>query len=341
MAIVSFPYVSISGDRKYTATEIANGLDVVADSGVSATEGHLLCTKVPDSMQISVSPGKAIISGHLICSDAAAPLTLDAGDSMYTRYDIVVVESNNNTTYRSGRLVVVKGTPAASPVDPSLTQTVAVYQIPLCRVAVPAGAMTLNSAVITDIRQFARGRHRHKSTDIDDLAISTAALVDGAVTEAKVADGAITSGKISSGSISNAKLANGSVNVDKLANGAVSNDKLASGALGWALIASQTLSKTADTTISLPSLVGKRELLIFMGDGPTYFTQYASAVFPLGSDGRALGPNVLSWYMTGAFLVSSNLDTRSLLLTSATSITVYTSSVGSNTKLVDIRIYTR
>lgn len=162
MAETSFPYTSVAGDRKVTALQEAQGFDMFVAPGVvepslGDLETSLEVSKVADAMQVSVAAGKAVIAGHRYISDAAQVVTLDAGGAQ-PRIDVIAAESNRNNDVRAGRVIVVKGTEAASPVAPALTETEAVYQIALAWVAIPAGATTLNGATLTDKRAPSRPR---------------------------------------------------------------------------------------------------------------------------------------------------------------------------------------
>ena len=162
MSNVYFPFTSVGGDRKVTAFQEAQGFDMFVSSGVvepspGDLEDALEVTAVPDAMQVSVAIGKAVILGHRLITDAASTLSIDEGGAQ-GRIDVIVAESNRNNDVRAARLLVVKGTEGASPSPPALTETDAVYQIPLAWVSVPASATTLNAATITDKREASRPR---------------------------------------------------------------------------------------------------------------------------------------------------------------------------------------
>ena len=169
MAIKSFPYVSIDGDRKITASDEAAGYDLFVSSG-SVT--GLAITKIAGTLNVSIAAGSAVIAGHRYIQDSAETLTLDAGGAQ-PRIDIIALESNANTSSRAAAFVVVKGTAAAAPEAPALTETAAVYQQSYARIAIPASAASLDSATLTDTHIRAVGRHTHATTDVTGL---TAAL---------------------------------------------------------------------------------------------------------------------------------------------------------------------
>jgi hypothetical protein len=162
MAVTSFPYTSVGGDRTITAFQEASGFNLFVSSGVVEATAGDLSTKlqvsaVPDTMQVSVAAGDAVIIGHRYMQTAAETLTLTAGGSN-DRIDVIAVESNRENATRAAQLVVVEGTEAAEPVAPTLTTTDTVYQVALAWVTVPGSATSLNAATITDKRVASRPR---------------------------------------------------------------------------------------------------------------------------------------------------------------------------------------
>ena len=174
MAIYSMPYVSLDGDRKYTASRKAAAGALLTTSGVVPIANSLLPSKVAGTMDISIAIGEARIEGHDIWTDAAENVTIANGDATYARIDIVALESNESTGVRAARFVVVEGTPAASPAEPDITQEAGLWQIPIAKINVPAGSTTLNSATLTDVREFLSGKHYHTLADILTLVAALA-----------------------------------------------------------------------------------------------------------------------------------------------------------------------
>jgi hypothetical protein len=78
MAIKSFPYVSIEGDRKITAAQEAQSFDMFIKSGIVPGENGFEVSKIEDTLNVSVSPGRAVVTGHRIISDADETLSLSA-----------------------------------------------------------------------------------------------------------------------------------------------------------------------------------------------------------------------------------------------------------------------
>lgn len=162
MAITSFPYVSINGDRKVTAADEANRINLIAGSGVIFdVPTSFACTKINQSMNVEVAAGSALIDGHCIISDSTALVEITTSDATYPRKDLIALESNTNTGVRGARIKVVKGTPAGQPTEPTLEIGDGFKQIKLATILIPAGATNLSSATITDARTKGEGKHTH------------------------------------------------------------------------------------------------------------------------------------------------------------------------------------
>jgi len=128
------------------------------DSGVVGGYGSagLAVTASGSGMTVSVAPGGAILRGTYYENTDAVSLTIGTASGS-PRIDLVVVRMNpdTNTTV----LAVVAGTPAASPVAPTLTQaTGGIFEIELAQVAVSASAVAIAAADLTDRRKFVGSR---------------------------------------------------------------------------------------------------------------------------------------------------------------------------------------
>lgn len=102
-------------------------------------------------LNVKVSAGAGYVRGHYYSSDAQVTLAIDGGDAS-PRIDTVVLRLEYGSV-NNVHLVVKKGTPAATPVAPTLTQTDSgVYEFPLADVAVAASAVTISAANVTSRR---------------------------------------------------------------------------------------------------------------------------------------------------------------------------------------------
>lgn len=116
-------------------------------------EENALKVAAAGGLDISLTVGLCNVHGHLyentssLTRTHAAPGTT-AGQS---RNDIVVVRMNK--TLNTITCAIVQGTNAVTPVDPALTRSDTIWEVPLARVNIPANAV--NVGTITDLRFFA------------------------------------------------------------------------------------------------------------------------------------------------------------------------------------------
>lgn len=104
-------------------------------------------------LQVKVPAGFAIVRGHAYNSSAEETLTITAANATNPRNDLIVLKLD--PTANSIVLAVKTGTAASSPSDPSLTQTdEGTYELAIARVSVAAGATTIASGNVTDLRPF-------------------------------------------------------------------------------------------------------------------------------------------------------------------------------------------
>jgi hypothetical protein len=120
---------------------------VTAGSGLNITVAAGLCC-VPNS-----SGGAQ--GGYLTGLMASAGLSLATADPSNPRLDLVCVTVSDLGTSASNAVVqVVTGTPASSPVAPSLPTGAGVSSLALARVLVAAAASALGSGAVTDLRAY-------------------------------------------------------------------------------------------------------------------------------------------------------------------------------------------
>lgn len=148
MAITSYPFdgqAVSEGQFSYLFRELQS--TGVADS-INGTGFAVFGDS--SGMQVKANAGFAIVRGHAVQSTATTIVTIAAA-STSARTDRVVLRLDPATN--SITLAVVQGTPGGG--IPALTQTdTGIYDFPLARVAVAAGAATITAVVVTDERQF-------------------------------------------------------------------------------------------------------------------------------------------------------------------------------------------
>lgn len=105
------------------------------------------------SANVEVKQGAAQVTGTLYWSTATETLAIAANASGNARIDTVVLRKDY--VAQTIRLVVRQGTPAASPVPPTLTQSAGTtWEIPLADIAVANGFSAITNANITFRHEF-------------------------------------------------------------------------------------------------------------------------------------------------------------------------------------------
>lgn len=117
------------------------------------------------NMSVDVAAGEALVNGARAKSDATENVSIDAADATNPRIDRVVLQYIPGTT-QTIRVAVIKGTAAASPSLPALTQTTSLYEVDLAHIYVRAAITTITTADISDKRVFAPNLSRPQLYEI-------------------------------------------------------------------------------------------------------------------------------------------------------------------------------
>lgn len=149
MAQLSYPFEN----QDTTETQYSALFSRLQLTGVDGDYlGQSLRVTANTGMQVNVAAGYAIVRGFAYENTAVETLTLDTGNTQ-ARIDLVILRLDPSAN--SIVLAVKKGTPAASPVAPALTQVPgAVWEMMLAQVAVAANATAIGINDITDYRRF-------------------------------------------------------------------------------------------------------------------------------------------------------------------------------------------
>jgi hypothetical protein len=136
----------------YSDTLFAETFSTVHLDGVDGSTLNSLAVTATTGLTVSIDTGIAWMQGRWYQNSAALTLTADAADGSYPRYDRIVLRW---TTGSPGtiNLAILKGTAAASPVLPALTQTSSVWEIPISTLNITAGLATIIAANIIDARR--------------------------------------------------------------------------------------------------------------------------------------------------------------------------------------------
>lgn len=147
-------------------------------SGTQPNNGLKVQAKSVPTTSIDVLAGSALLQGALHISDATVSFVIAANGSGNPRIDTVILRADY--ALQTVRLAVLQGTPAASPVNPTLTQNANVlWEIPLADIAVANGFSTITNANITPRHEWANAASGVYLDNVFNNSGST--LVDGDV----------------------------------------------------------------------------------------------------------------------------------------------------------------
>lgn len=148
------------------------GSGAAPDLGLTVTQTGVA------SANVQISTGAAVVHGYFYELTASQQLTVAANGSGNPRIDTVVLRLD--WALQTVRLVLLQGTPGATPAAPTLTQSEGVrWEVPLADIAVANGFATIVNANITNRRYFANAGGNLYLWDV--LNNSGGALVEGDV----------------------------------------------------------------------------------------------------------------------------------------------------------------
>jgi len=133
---------------------------IVPDGVISGFENEMevYTPTAGEGMSVRIKTGQAMVDNHRAWITTEKILPIDTADVTNPRIDLVVLRAVYGNKGASVISVdVKKGTPAASPVAPTLIQTTGeTYEIPMAKIAVSAGATNIIPSNITDLRYVFR-----------------------------------------------------------------------------------------------------------------------------------------------------------------------------------------
>lgn len=143
---------SVNGDRLYNAEDIGNYFVKLISDGVFPSPENNLQVAPSSGMTVSVAPGWGFIACHWLNSDAFRSLTLNGSNPSLNRIDRIVLRLDRAN--RRMEIGILNGTPAGTPVAPSLTRTSnGIYELSLAQIYVAAGTTAITETDITDERE--------------------------------------------------------------------------------------------------------------------------------------------------------------------------------------------
>lgn len=124
-----------------------NNVGIFLGSGTQPSDGLRVLEQSPAAAAVNVLPGSALVNGIAYMSDATEAVLIAANASGNPRIDTVVLQADY--ALQECRLTILQGTPAATPVPPSLTQVDGtLWEIPVADIEVANGFVTIAQANI-------------------------------------------------------------------------------------------------------------------------------------------------------------------------------------------------
>ncbi len=171
MALKSGFFNSVNHDRKYSSEDFSRFVNALVTDGIVTTKGEQFMTIPGEGLSVNVKSGFAWFNSTWSMSEDITPLILDPADVTRARIDAIVIDIDHTNEVRDNRLMVVKGTPAVTPLKPVLANDEKHHQHALAYVSIPAAATSITAANI-DIRvghddcPFATGKLDVISVDV-------------------------------------------------------------------------------------------------------------------------------------------------------------------------------
>lgn len=104
------------------------------------------------SANVLLRPGSAMVTGTVYENTTDLTLAVGANASGNARIDTVIIRKD--FVLQTIRAAVLQGSPAATPVPPTLTQDATTWEIPIANIAVANGFSTLTDSNITNRQQW-------------------------------------------------------------------------------------------------------------------------------------------------------------------------------------------
>jgi hypothetical protein len=143
-------YDSLNNDRLYNSEQMSRLFEGIITDGIFQSVGQGFVVSPNSGMLINVGTGRAWIKNTWSYNDANVVLAVDTSEPVLNRIDTVVIEVNKDLGVRANSLKIIKGTPASSPVQPTLSDTATLTQKPLANIYVGAGVTAINAGNITN-----------------------------------------------------------------------------------------------------------------------------------------------------------------------------------------------
>ncbi len=152
MTVTSGFFDSVSSDRLYTAAQMGSIFDGIISEGVFSEYLNALAPTANSTMYVAIGTGRAWFMHTWTYNDASASILIADAEAVLDRIDTIVLEVNISISTRLNTIKVIEGTPASTPVAPTLVETTEIWQYPLVDVYVAGAVTTIETVDLTDRR---------------------------------------------------------------------------------------------------------------------------------------------------------------------------------------------
>ena len=139
-------------DRAISSAPYRKLIKSLFSDGVLPNPSTNLQVSAGTGMKVNLYAGFAICNGCQKLQESNTTLDIATASAVNDRIDTVVLRLNDNDDVRECEFYILTGTPANTPVRPSLTQTDSIWEIGLADVLVKANSTQISNANITDTR---------------------------------------------------------------------------------------------------------------------------------------------------------------------------------------------
>jgi len=152
MTVTSGFFDSLSSDRLYSAAQMGSIFNGIITNGIYSEYLNAFGPVANDTMFVTIGSGRAWFDETWTYNDADVDIEIATAEPALDRIDTIVLEVNRSVSIRANTLKVIEGTPAGSPVPPTLVDTAEIVQYPLVDVYVAAAVTEIYTGDLTDRR---------------------------------------------------------------------------------------------------------------------------------------------------------------------------------------------
>lgn len=141
---------SVDNDRLYDADDMSNYFEGYSTDGIFKSIGQGLQVVANEGMTVDVLTGRAIVKNKWVKNTNVLNLTIPSANATSPRYDAIILKLSKAN--RTITIEVKSGTPASTPVKPTININAEDKEMCLAYVYVGAGVTAITSANIEDTR---------------------------------------------------------------------------------------------------------------------------------------------------------------------------------------------